>query len=304
MENGNMTMGRKGLYFSREYLVDYHRRQLEQWPDAAAAFAALEGVETREVDVDGFTFILQHNPARARSTAAKVDAASLAARPCFLCGSNRPAEQMSQRFDVGHEFELLVNPFPIFPLHFTIPSVHHEPQSITAKGGPVPADMFVMARRMPGMAVFYNGPRCGASAPDHMHFQAVEADRLPLVRAVEERPGTLPMEVRYIIADNAAEAQAEFAGIVAELAGRQENKGEDEPRMNVIATYRDGEYRVIVIPRKAHRPDFYGTGDGQFLLSPASVDLGGVLVIPSAEDFKAIDAAVIKELIAQTAFRR
>lgn len=301
---GTLDLGRKGLYFGREYLEDYHRRQMDGWPAARAAFDALAQVRTRTVDVDGFTFTLQHNPARVRSTAAKIDAASLAARPCFLCRANRPQEQMCQTFDVGRQFELLVNPFPIFPLHFTLPSVRHEPQSLTAKGGPSLTDMLVTARRMPGMAVFYNGPRCGASAPDHMHFQAVEADRLPLVRAVEERPQTVPFEVRYIISDNVTEAYGEFADIVGELAGRPENRGEEEPRMNVIATYSDGEYRAIVIPRRAHRPDFYGTGEGQHLLSPASVDFGGVLVLPSVRDFDSVDAGVIRSLIEQTAYVR
>ncbi|MDE6439225.1 MAG: DUF4922 domain-containing protein, partial [Muribaculaceae bacterium] len=281
MDSMTFELGRKGLYFSREYLTEWHRRQMDAWPEAAAAFHALGEVRTRAVDVDGFTFTLQHNPARVRSTAARVDAASLAMRSCFLCGCNRKPEQTSQRFDVGREFELLVNPFPIFPLHFTLPSVRHEPQSITAKGSPTIVEMLLMARRMPGMAVFYNGPHCGASAPDHMHFQAVEAERLPLVRAVEDNPQSVPFEVRYIMSDNASDALAEFASIVAELAGRPENKGEDEPRMNIIATYADGEYRAIVIPRRAHRPDFYGTGEGEHLLSPASVDFGGVLVLPS-----------------------
>lgn len=302
MDSMTFELGRKGLYFSREYLTEWHRRQMDAWPEAAAAFHALGEVRTRMVDVDGFTFTLQHNPARVRSTAAKVDAASLASRPCFLCGGNRKPEQTSQRFDVGREFELLVNPFPIFPLHFTLPSVRHEPQSITAKGSPTIVEMLLMARRMPGMAVFYNGPHCGASAPDHMHFQAVEAERLPLVRAVEDNPQSVPFEVRYIMSDNASDALAEFASIVAELAVRPENKGEDEPRMNIIATYADGEYRAIVIPRRAHRPDFYGTGEGEHLLSPASVDFGGVLVLPSERDFESVDAGVVKALIEQTAY--
>ena len=300
MANEDSGFRRHGLFLDREFLEAFHRSQMESWPMAAENFRALEGVETRQVDVDGFTFTLQHNPARVRSTAAKVDAASLAARKCFLCRQNRPAQQHHALVSLGHDYELLVNPYPIFPLHFTIPLLHHREQNITALGSPTIADMLLLARRMPGMAVFYNGPRCGASAPDHFHFQAVEADRLPLLRVIEEAPWSIPFEVRYILADRVADAMFEFDGVIEELKGMEENRGEKEPRMNILATYVDGEYRAVVIPRRAHRPDFYGEGEGRMLLSPASVDLGGVIVVPSADDFRRIDASVIKELLRQT----
>jgi len=178
--------------------LGFLRRQLAQWPMAAANFKALSRVETRTMECRGRNFAVQHNPARIASTGAKVADGKAGPRPCFLCKANRPAEQLS--FGLGHSYELLVNPFPIFPVHFTIPTLDHTAQQLISCGrAERMAHMAEFAMNLPGLALFYNGARCGASAPDHFHFQAVEASRMPLLDwATDGRQ--LPFNVIYFSA--------------------------------------------------------------------------------------------------------
>lgn len=280
-------------------LTEFLKVQLGRWPMAASNFDALKGVESRCIEAGGMPLILQHNPARIISTAAKVDAASLASRPCFLCASNRPPEQMA--VDAGG-YEVLVNPFPIFPVHFTIAAKEHAPQLIAAEGCRRFADMWNLARRLPRLALFYNGPRCGASAPDHFHFQAVEAERLPLFSRLAEG-NSMPFRMEWCDFVTAREGVEWLEGLMDELKGLPENSDELEPRVNILCTAWGNGVRVVVIPRRAHRPDFFGRGEGELLLSPASVDLAGVLVVPSAEDFhRKITPERVEDLWRQTCY--
>ncbi|MCH5346097.1 MAG: DUF4922 domain-containing protein, partial [Muribaculaceae bacterium] len=153
-------------------------QQLTAWPLAAQNYEALRNVRVKEVPVGETTIKVQFNPSRIVSTGAKVDAKSIAERRCFLCEENRPAEQRGVDFG---EYVVLVNPFPIFPRHLTIPSRHHEPQIL----GKRVADMAQLAKELPDYTIFYNGARCGASAPDHVHFQAGNSDFLPLQSMLE-----------------------------------------------------------------------------------------------------------------------
>lgn len=276
-------------------------KQLAQWPMAAGNFEALRGVEVKDLDVDGFPVKVQFNPARIVSSGAKVDAASLKARKCFLCEENRPAEQIG----IEHgEYTVLINPFPIFPRHFTIPT-HHTDQLIEGRV----ADMMQMAQEMPGYTVFYNGPRCGASAPDHMHFQAGNTGFLTLPKALENAPmkeiareggaklyaaESLPLKVFVIDASAPEEGQKLFDRLYRAMPVQE---GDKEPMMNLLCYAGDGYVRLIVIPRKKHRPSFYGTeGSDSMLLSPASVDMGGVFITPRREDFEKIDADIIRKV--------
>ena len=162
-------------------IEDFLREQCAEWPLAGRNFGALEGVEVRRVEMPGWTLKVQFNPARIVSSGAKVDARSLAERPCFLCEANRPAEQRGLEWGDGR-YTVLVNPFPIFPRHLTIPATAHTPQRIKGRV----ADMLRLAGELEGYTVFYNGPRCGASAPDHMHFQAGNSDFLTIAAALED----------------------------------------------------------------------------------------------------------------------
>lgn len=300
--------------------------QLQEWELARRNFGALAAVECRTMEVDGAVVTVQHNPARIASTGAKVDKAAVAARPCFLCGANRPGQQRALRVDAEElarlgkpcadsgvgggvrvrnaEYEVLVNPFPIFPVHFTIPAVEHTPQLISADGCRRFRHVLRLAMQMPGMALFYNGPKCGASAPDHFHFQVVERSALPIFGWDK-----VPFRIESALFGDEDEAVEWFGSLCDSLAALPENEGEDEPRMNLLCAREDAaegdapRVRVIVIPRRAHRPDFYGTGEGRVLLSPASVDLGGVVVAPVPEDFyEKITPAVLHELFAQTCY--
>lgn len=276
------------------------RHQLAQWPMAAANFEALRRVETRTMEYRGRNFAVQHNPARIASTGAKVADGNAGPRPCFLCKANRPAEQLS--FGLDHGYELLVNPFPIFPVHFTIPALDHTPQQLIACGrAERMTHMAEFAMNLPGLALFYNGARCGASAPDHFHFQAVEASRMPLLDwATDGRQ--LPFKVINFSAATPAEAEAKLLEATASLPRRT---GGEEPDINVIcrADRISRGAQICVIPRKAHRPDFFGSAEGQILVSPASVDLAGTIILPRPEDFHtAFTPERLEALLAQTVF--
>ncbi len=276
------------------------------WKKAHDNFEALKGVETKTVEMPGgFEVKVQYNPARMVSTGAKMDAATLKKRPCFLCDQNRPAEQGD--LDWGR-YHVLVNPFPIFPRHLTIPVKEHGPQIILGRAG----DMAQLALELPEYVVFYNGQKCGASAPDHMHFQAGNRDFLPLIEQLGEiewvadgigYPKSAAVLPGVIVIDAASPAQAaaRFDKVVKALP--VDKQVEDiEPMMNVLC-YACGEgVRMLVIPRKQHRPDFYGDGPGQMILSPASVDLGGVMITPRKEDFEAVDAQIIAEAFRQLCY--
>jgi ATP adenylyltransferase/5',5'''-P-1,P-4-tetraphosphate phosphorylase II len=279
--------------------------QLAEWQTAADNYAALKNVKVKSFDVDGMPIKVQFNPARIVSSAAKVDAKSLSERKCFLCAENRPTQQ--QGISWGR-YTVLVNPFPIFPRHFTIPDNSHVDQLILGRI----ADMYNLSNELQGYAVFYNGPKCGASAPDHMHFQAGNIDFLTLpdmIFQAEMRTvttvgsdnlsviDTLPLKMFVIDTVSEDSATQLFAKLYDALPV---NEGETEPMMNVLSFTLPFSTYIIVIPRKRHRPSFYGTeGEDTMLLSPASVDMGGVFITPLEKDFNSIDADVVRRVYSE-----
>jgi ATP adenylyltransferase/5',5'''-P-1,P-4-tetraphosphate phosphorylase II len=281
-------------------LVDkFISEQKAEWPLAASNFDALAGVKVKEVALPGWTIKVQFNPARIVSSGAKVDAKSIKERKCFLCHENRPDVQRGIDWD---KYTVLINPFPIFPRHLTIPDRSHTDQLIAGRI----ADMISLAEALDQYTVFYNGPRCGASAPDHMHFQAGNSDFLTLATALEDADfktiategqavlalvDTLPLNVFVIDTDNPADGQKLFDRLYAAMPIPQ---GENEPMMNILCYATPAGVRIVVIPRKRHRPSFYGTeGPDTMLLSPASVDMGGVFITPLEKDFNALNADII-----------
>lgn len=287
-------------------LTDFFHNQLNQWQDVAKRFEELKGVQTREVG----SALAQFNPARLVSTGAKIDKATLAKRPCFLCEKNRPVEQIVLPF--GEGFDILVNPFPILPVHFTIPSRHHQLQAI--------AENYVQIHRLlrayPQLMVFYNGPKCGASAPDHLHFQAGTSGILPLQRDWQRLYETsLPLlklngtEGIYEIKDYICPALAivshtekhdvELFSRLYEALPLKED--ETEPMMNIVA-WRNGEAFIsVVFPREKHRPDCYSAeGEAQCLVSPGSLDMAGLMILPRQSDFEGMTSerakAVLREV--------
>ena len=287
-------------------LTDFFHNQLNQWKDVAKRFEELKGVQTREVG----SALAQFNPARLVSTGAKIDKATLAKRPCFLCEKNRPKEQIVLPF--GDDFGILVNPFPILPVHFTIPSRHHQQQAI--------ADNYVQIHRLlrayPQLMVFYNGPKCGASAPDHLHFQAGTSGILPLQRDWQRLYETsLPLlklngtEGIYEIKDYICPALAivshtekhdiELFSRLYEALPLKED--ETEPMMNIVAWRNGDAFISVVFPREKHRPDCYSTdGEAQCLVSPGSLDMAGLMILPRQSDFEEMTSerakAVLREV--------
>lgn len=262
--------------------------QKRDYPAAATGYEALKGVKVKEFDLDGCRVKVQFNPARAVSSGAKVDKKSIAARPCFLCEKNRDPRQTNIPWKNG-KYEILINPFPIFPRHLTIPATGHHLQTIGGRIG----DMFDLAKELDGFTVFYNGPRCGASAPDHMHFQAGDSSFLPIWEWIESGKKT-PMDIRIIDATSSEEASVKFEELIKDLVVPE---GDQEPMMNVLAKSNGEGVRILVIPRKRHRPSFYDNeGEEGMMISPASVDLGGVFILPREIDFNRIDSETLKKV--------
>lgn len=243
---------------------------MASWQQAAANYSALEGVAVRRFGFEGFEVMVQYNPARAASTGAKTDAGSIAARPCFLCRRNRPECQYSI---VMGDFELLVNPFPIFMPHYTIAHREHTPQRLM----PYAAALLGFARELEGMAVFYNGARCGASAPDHAHFQACPMGCLPVCGdyfRMRDRGGRTPvlwrgrgvvvrrMEgyLRSVVCIEADDAEGALGALREWVAAAE--MGQEEAMVNVVAAYVDGRYCVWVFPRRRFRPWQYDAEEG------------------------------------------
>ena len=289
---------------------DFLLEQNHSWQLSADNYRGLDLVEEKTLQFDNFTIKVQFNPQRMRSSVAKVDANSIAARKCFLCAENRPAEQIS--LDLGHDFILLVNPFPIFHTHFTIPSIHHIPQRLVSNL----EAMFEIARQMEGYLLFYNGPECGASAPDHLHFQAGETSFLPVeseFTLLRKDKGNLLHDSEslkmwafdhYLRKMISVETENSHQGIntIEKIFSRfQEIQSEKiEPMLNMLCTYSQGKWIIHLFPRKQHRPSqFYGQGDDQLLISPASVDFGGVFITPRREDFDKITASDIADIFEQ-----
>nr|WP_321520400.1 DUF4922 domain-containing protein [uncultured Macellibacteroides sp.] len=277
--------------------------QLTSWDTARTNYEALQEVESKVLDVDGYTFRVQFNPARIRSSAAKVDPKSIQERKCFLCKDNLPAAQKGLKF--GEGYMVLVNPFPIFPQHLTIPAVEHKDQLIRNRF----VHMLELAERLSGFVLFYNGPKCGASAPDHAHFQAGNKGFLPLEsewrsaagEAFYSKEGTAlyalkeyPAPMLVLTSDSMQKASGLFDQIYMLL-----DKGmEVEPMMNLLAWYEDGQWVVCIIPRTLHRPAcYFAEGEENLLISPASVDLGGVFITPLEKDFEKITSQDIRNIL-------
>ncbi len=283
-------------------------KQLKEWPTVQANYAGLEKVKVKLLSIGKFVFQAQWNPKRIISTAARIDAGSIQKRPCFLCSQNRPLEQEGILYREQHQ--ILVNPYPVFDRHLTIVSLSHTSQRIEGNFG----KMLQLARDLEGYSVLYNGPASGASAPDHFHFQAVPAHFLPVnedfktgnqVIKISENKG-----LKMYIQNNAPAKALTIAGsnlqILRVTFGRLYDILErvipspEEPRMNIIASFDGQEWMVHIYPRKRHRPhQYFAEGNEKILLSPASIDMGGVLVIPREEDFSRISEKDVVDILNQ-----
>lgn len=286
--------------------------QLKDWKLAADGYRSLAAVQIKLFEFDNFTIEAHYNPGRIISSSAKVDSKSIQARPCFLCINNLPAEQKAVK--VVNDYILLVNPFPIFSKHFTIPSVNHLPQAIESE---INNMLLISSMLGKDYSVFYNGPRCGASAPDHIHFQAgnfafmkIDSEFENISKAygkiVYKDPDLITTAVSgclrnfiSIESNNISSVKAEFQKVYNLLS--KDEPGE-EPMMNIICTYNE-RWRLLVFPRSQHRPSyFFEEGEHKMLISPAAVDLGGVLIFPREEDFNKLTKELVIDIFRQVTF--
>ncbi|MBQ8047566.1 MAG: DUF4922 domain-containing protein [Prevotella sp.] len=304
-------------------------RQLDVWSDALHRYRDLVHARKRELECGDHTLHVQWNPARIVSTGAKIDKETISERPCFLCPENRPDVQMSKVVD--NDYLLLVNPFPILPVHFTIPSRRHTPQSIRGNY----AEIHRLLGHYPDLMVFYNGPKSGASAPDHMHFQAGTRGILPLQASWPRLSRNLEVihqqdegeyvalvndyicpafaivsrsqkgdeklfSMLYKAMEQTARKQAKSATLQAE-----EQEERFEPSHNIIAWRQGDEYISVVIPRRKHRPDcYFADGEVRMLVSPGALDMAGFIVTPREEDFNRLTAEQAEAIISECGITR
>lgn len=280
-------------------------QQKVSWETAAKNYNALKNIETRVFDFGHFKIKAQCNPERIRSSAAKTDTRSISARPCFLCLNNLSKEQKGLLF--REKYLVLTNPYPIFPKHLTISKLEHIPQQIL----PYFKDLLELSESLPDFTVFYNGPKCGASAPDHFHLQAGNNGFLPVVDEFEilednhteiilqDKSFKIVAVENYlrrfisIISSDKQQILKNFEFIYHQL----EINSKEEPKMNILSNYIRGKWRVILFPRNAQHPShFFKPEEKRIVVGPASVELGGVLILPREGDFKKITKQEIAEI--------
>jgi hypothetical protein len=263
------------------------QRQARAWPQLAKGIEGLARAKTRTVRIDWFDVFIRHIPHRVGSTTAPVDRESIAKRPCFLCAANLPREEEGLQFD--DDFTIYCNPFPIVDRHLTIAHREHGSQRIANQFGA----MLDLTAALPGYFVIYNGPECGASAPDHMHFQAGARALFPIEKETAKLTGvTVSNYARNVFVFRRRDRSAlidrmdRAIELLAETTGKR-----DEPLINIAVFHERGEWVGYLFPRGKHRPEVFNTGE--LTVSPASIDLCGIFVVPLAEDFEKITGGAI-----------
>ncbi len=284
--------------------------QLAQWPEVRERFGRLTDIRSKTLSMYGMDIAVQYNPDRARSAFAPVDSASVGKRPCFLCPENRPEEQISLPWK---NYQILINPYPILPKHLTIASNIHEPQRIEDRI----SDMLALAKHLEGFLVLYNGPQSGASAPDHLHFQAAEAEHLP----VEKLMTAITMHDSLFLDKDGGVFDGiwfwsfyifawsfdpeilcrMFPDICKGYKPLQQGAG--EPKMNIYCRYVNNIWQLHIIPRRKHRPDcYFAEGDAQMIVSPGAIDMGGLIITPREEDFNRFTISDAEQIYRETGF--
>ena len=267
--------------------------QMRDWEQLRNGVQGLARTQTRDFVVRGFPVVARHIPHRMTSTVAPVDTKSVQARACFLCSPNLPDEERAVPFD--SDFVIAYNPFPILDRHLTVVLREHTPQRIEGRF----QRMLSLAAELPGFVVLYNGPECGASAPDHMHFQACRSDGMPLIGDSRHASGGLiPGYSRSVIVLESPESnqlEDSFLRLMRELRRHQPHRS--EPMINAVTLQKDGAWTVFVFPRSSHRPEAFHSG--RLTWSPGSIDLCGVVVLPVEADLERITEKDIEDVFAE-----
>ena len=283
--------------------------QLNSWERMKKNYNALKNIQTKSFWFDGFKLKVQFNPERIKSTSAEVDEESIKSRNCFLCVDNLPEDQKG--ILLGDNFLLLCNPYPIFPQHFTINSLEHKPQQISDSFG----ELLELAKLLsPRYTLVYNGPACGASAPDHLHFQAGTKNFIPIENDIQQLKNDFGKIVqedefittafiddglrRLIFIESTEQKMVENSFRKIFKAFEKLSKTESEPMLNILCTYNEEfGWSLIIFLRSKHRPEcYYKNEPDKILISPAAIDLGGVVVTPREEDFIRIDKELLQQI--------
>lgn len=290
-------------------------QQKKTWPMLAEGYNSLKSIKVKEVLFDDFTIRVQFNPGRIISTSAKVDDASIKERKCFLCQQNLPPEQKGILY--RDDIIILCNPFPIFPEHFTLANIDHTPQQIINS-----FDTFLSLSKdlASNYTVFYNGPKCGASAPNHLHFQAGNKYFMPIDNEyihLKEKFGKKIYSNDKITMFGVDDRLRRFISFESIDMGTLKNYfeifyllysslsgGTEEPKMNILSFYNNKiGWRIIVYLREKHRPShFFASDENKILLSPAAVDIGGVCITPLKNDFDRISKNILTEIFHEVSF--
>lgn len=291
-----------------DQIIKLLNEQIKEWDLCKQGYESLNQTKIKEFHFDKVSIKVQFNPVRMTSTSAKVDQKSISERKCFLCKDNLPQEQRFVKFN--HYFMILCNPFPIFPQHFTIPSFEHKPQEIIGNLESLLDLSYLLSK---DFIVFYNGPKCGASAPDHLHFQAGTKIFLPIyneIKIIKENYSqnifkdknndicAIDDSIRkfILIESNDKEFIIKSFNAFYDILQKAEQI-EDEPLMNILSFYENEKWHLIFFLRKKHRPSYYFFEDERkILLSPAAVDIGGVCITPREEDFNKITKEILQEI--------
>ncbi|MFA8343416.1 MAG: DUF4922 domain-containing protein [Rhodothermaceae bacterium] len=296
----------------KEKINSFLFKEKQNWKLASENYFALSNIRNKIFEIDNNEIIVQFNPERIISSSAAVDKKSISKRKCFLCEENRPQEQSI--LNINSAYDLLLNPFPIFNPHFTIPANTHKPQLIKNE-----LEHFVSLLKFfeEEYTVFYNGPECGASAPDHMHFQACPKSILPIeaeyrnfakeANLIFTKENLKVFSVndklrQYFVLEFTNQNSIQFVNEIYS-ALEKTDQFEYEPKLNLMGFRKEDRFTVLIFPRTKHRPDFYfAENETQILISPASVDMGGIVICPREKDFNKIDETIIRELFGQVCY--
>jgi len=291
--------------------LELFSEQKREWPDLREGHQLLKNVRERNVPCRGFSVRLQYNAGRMKSSLAVVEGKNRKAQQCFLCLDHLPEGQkgISYRGD----YLILCNPMPVFSSHFTISHLDHRLQTIDEH---IDTFLQLMADFGSGWTVLYNGPKCGASAPDHLHFQATPSGQMPIEKEIQEekrrallkyvdetllyRIKDLGREVIILQGDDPMAIEDAFKNFLQAL--KKVNPIDEEPMVNIAGFYEESKrkerkWELVIFPRRKHRPDaFFREGDSRVVISPGVIDMGGVLITPVEKDFSRLDAAAVEDI--------
>jgi len=289
-----------------ELCLDLLSDQKKAWQDFREGCELLKDIREREVPCRGFSVRLQYNPGRIKSTAADVKEKDGRERRCFLCLDHLPQEQKGILY--REDYLILCNPIPVFSSHFTVSHLDHRRQAIEEN---IDTLLQLMADFGSGWVILYNGPKCGASAPDHLHFQVGPSGTMPIEEEIhdEGRPALvkqiegvsvyhvrdLGREVIILEGNDPVAVKGAFEDLLNAL--KKVLLIDEEPMMNVAGFYKKGNWRLILFPRRKHRPDaFFRDGNDRMVLSPGVIDMGGLLITPVEKDFDRLKAATVEDI--------